>query len=731
MASGTEVFSASDTTAYHSAVVEQRWQEAWTAAAAFATPPEGERESAYVFAGCPFTSGDAHMGHIRSYTIADAYARFCRARGLDVLFSLGFDAFGLPAELEALRRGISPQAWVARCIERMRGQFERLGYSCDWARTFDSSQPDHYRWTQWLFVAMLQAGLVYERTGQVSWCDSCRSVLAAMQAEGGQCWRCHGPVRLERRQQWFMRISAYVGEQEQGLEALPGWTKAAMGGQRTVIGRVEGAEVLAAADDGRELTVFTPHAEAIAGAEFIALSPAHPDVEAWTADAAVRAALEGVQEAGGSRRGDRDATQAAVLDTGETARIAGVARPLRVVVSPLVDARFGPTAALGIPAVDATDRSIAQRLQAPHPLENGGADPDPRPAVRYRARDIPISRQRAWGAPVPLIFCDACGTVPVPLEDLPVRLPEDLQITGEGNPLDHPAFTACACPECGAPATRSSDTIDCHVDGMWMWMPICVPYEDRPQAMFDHAEYARWLPARQIVWGADAAGYMFDQRLIGRLLQDFDMLPPVPDGEVFTRALMHEMVRLDGRKMSKHLGNVIDPNALVEEVGADTVRLAVLYAAAPGNSFNWNDQPVLYCRKFMETLWSYGAPRLREWEPTEIDAIDLDDKWRRRLRTWCAAAAGRIAGDFEQLEMHRAARNAMLLLTRIQDFERRVLSARGELEEKDRGAVAGALLLLVQVVAPLTPHIAEELWAVAGREPFVSQAPWPAVSPVE
>ena len=220
--------------------------------------------------------------------------------------------------------------------------------------------------------------------------------------------------------------------------------------------------------------------------------------------------------------------------------------------------------------------------------------------MRYRARDFAISRQRAWGAPIPLVHCERCGTVPVPFEELPVRLPEDLQVSGSGNPLEgSEEFVRCKCPTCGGQARRETDTIDCHVDGMWMWMPICVPFEDRPEHMFDHPEYKRWLPAKQIVWGADAGGYMFDQRLIGKVLQDLDTLPPVPGREPFTNALMHQMIRLEGRKMSKHLGNVVDPNELVVDVGADTVRLAVLQAASPGRIFNWNEQPMRYCQTFL------------------------------------------------------------------------------------------------------------------------------------
>ncbi len=747
---------------YDPAAIEARWQAVWLAQRAFAvSPPQDTRTPAYVFAGCPFTSGDAHMGHIRSYTISDAYARFLRARGDAVLFSLGFDSFGLPAELEAVRREVTPQAWVARCVERMRGQFERLGYSCDWERSFVSSEPDHYRWTQWLFLAMLEKGLVYQHVAQVSWCDSCQTVLAALQVEEGTCWRCHEEVRFRRLPQWFMRISAYVEDNESGLDTLPGWSKAAVGAQRAVIGRVEGVEVDAALFDGTPLTVFTPYADAVEQAAFIVVSPAHPLVDVWTEQPQVAEQLTRVREAGW-RRDDRDLEQVPVVPTGAIASVPGVAGTLPIVISPLVDARFGPTAVLGIPALDATDESIAQRLgSAFGPGAKGvGAlgsswkvesrsEAKPRPAVRYRARDFAISRQRAWGAPIPLVHCKACGVVPVPFADLPVRLPEDLQVTGAGNPLEGiEEFTRCVCPTCGGEARRETDTIDCHVDGMWMWMPICVPFEDRPEHMFDHPEYKRWLPAKQIVWGADAGGYMFDQRLIGKVLQDLDTLPPVPGREPFSRALMHQMIRLEGRKMSKHLGNVVDPNELVVHVGADTVRLAVLQAASPGRIFNWNDQPIRYCQTFLKKLYGYAEPRLRAWAagageesgaeessgeglPAEVrqPRIELSDKRRRRLVNWCKTALGKVTEDLERLEMQRAAHNAMLLLTRIQDFEQRACERREQPRAQDSEAVVAALLLLVQMLAPLTPHIAEELWSLAGNPTLLATSEWPQEVP--
>ena len=722
---------------YAHAAIEAHWQATWAHARAFATPPPtDERAPAYVFADCPSTSESLRVGHIRGYTIADACARFMRARGRAVLFSLGFDSFGLPAELEAQRRGISPHAWVTRCRERMSGQFAALGCSCDWERSFVSSEPEQYRWTQWLFLAMLERGLIYRRGAQ-----------------------------------WLMRITAYVQENDHGLEALTGWDTTALDAQRAVLGRVDGVELDASTFDGATFAVFTPHPDAIAQAAFVAVSPGHPDIDRWVAEPEVAAQLASVHEAGrqreeheegwqreeretGSRREERNAEETPVVQTGALATVPGVAGMLPIVISPLVDARFGPTAMLGIPTRDATDASIAQRLPAPAGTawKAAKASATPRPTVRYRARDFAISRQRAWGAPIPLIHCSDCGTVPVPFDDLPVRLPDDLEISGEGNPLaGRPDFYETSCPRCAGKAKRETDTIHCRLDGMWMWMPICVPPEGRASAMFSHPEHARWLPAEQIVWGTDGGGYMFDQRLIGKVLRDLGQLPKLPGREPFKKALMHQLIRCERRNASQHLGNVVDPNELVASVGADTVRLAVLHAASPGRAFNWNDQPVRHCEIFLKKLYGYAEGRLREWSPhtppppeevgergqngtsdaapptTDQRArIDASDKLRRRLANWCGVACEKVTESLERLETQRAAHNAMLLLTRIQDFEQRALERRGgELEQADREAIVAALLLLTQLLAPLTPHIAEELWSLAGNASLVSNTPWP------
>lgn len=724
--------SQSVTPEYTPAAIEERWQQAWREARAFATPTDGPRErAAYIFAACPFTSGSAHMGHIRSYSISDAYARFLRMTGRDVLFSIGFDAFGLPSEIGAIKNELTPQEWVQQCRERMHAQFDRLGYSFDWEREWVTSHPELYKWTQWLFLQLLRAGLVYHAEGQVDWCDTCKTVLASLQVEDGTCWRCHNPVRLVQRSQWYLGVSRYLEENERGIELLGGWNAAAVGAQRTMLGRIDGVEFDAATLEGIPLTIFTPHKDAVMQGEFVAISPGHPDVEQWAVDDEVRAKLEQAQRVG-VQRDERAAGTAPIIDTGRALGIPGFSKPIPVVITPAVDDRFGHTAVLGIPAVDRVDALLAQRVKPASSFawKLPSGKPNLRDAARYRARDFPVSRQRAWGAPIPLVHCEQCGTVPVPEDQLPVRLPDDLRPTGEGNVLaEREDYKACTCPQCGGAAERETDTLDCHVDGLWQWLPFSVPAAEREHAMFSSEELQRWLPVHIVIWGADGGGSMFDQRMTAKFLRDQGVLPHLADGEPHQRVLMHEMVHLDGRKMSKHLGNVVDPDALLERVGADTLRLAVLYAAAPTNILTWTDQPLQYCQRWLRSFWEWALPRLEgAGDVPEPDEEEGAVKLRKRLAGWHEVAVRRITENMEGLETHRAARNVMTLVERIRDFERRVLKQQDELTASDQAALRRALLDAVRMLAPLAPHIAEELWAAAGQEGLVANAAWPAAA---
>jgi leucyl-tRNA synthetase len=709
---------------YDPAEIEAKRQAAWAERDAFATPEPSEgARSIYIKPSSPFTSGKLHMGHVRDYSIGDAYARFRRARGDDVLFGFGFDAFGLPAEMAAIERKIPPADWVESCGERMLEQMRRLGFSFDYERVFYSSDEAQYRWSQWLFVTLLEAGLIYRDDTTVDWCDHCRTTLAALQVEDGRCWRCHNEVRLIRRPTWFLRITPYLEENDARLPELePDWDEISLSTQRYILGRSDGVEV--DLGDDLSLIAFTPHSEAVAQASFVLLSPRHPEVEAWAADPAVAEQLNELRS-GGWERSARDAKSVPLVDTGASVSAPWSGAQLPVVVSPLADARYGPTAALGIPAVDEADAALAARIgrlagaDAATAASPAGPEPETRPAVRYRAADFSISRQRFWGTPIPIINCESCGPVPVPEQDLPVVLPRDIEPTGEGNPLAERAeFADVACPRCGEPAKRETDTLDCHFDALWLWVPSAVPPAARAEQMFSHPDLQRWLPSERLVAGADSGGFVFDQRVVTKALRDIGPFSFMEHGEPFSGCLFHEMVIADGRKMSKHLGNVVDPDALVEQYGADTVRLAVLYAAGPAKTLNWNDGALRFASRFLHNVWVYTQARLAGLEaaPPDAEAAADTEFMRERLCKWCDNGLSRITEDLAELQMHKAVRNVTRLFERIQDFEKRVIQRRGELCRADAEAQVEALKLLARTLAPFAPHAAEGLLLAAGAD---------------
>jgi len=718
---------------YDAARIEPARQAAWAERGDYEAPRPAEGQPRiYVKPSSPFTSGNLHMGHVRDYSIGDAYARFRRARGDAVLFGFGFDAFGLPAELAAIERQVLPAEWVERCGDRMLGQMKRLGFSFDYDRVFYSSDEGQYRWSQWLFLTLYEMGMIYRDDATVDWCDTCQTTLASIQVEeGGTCWRCHNEVRLIRRPTWFLKVTDHVEENDENLSRLDDWDELSLATQRYIIGRTEGVELDLRAPDGRGMTVFSPHRRALARARFVLLSPRQAEVESWVTDPAAGEELEGLRS-GGWERSARDARSVPVIDTGETV-LGPAGEELPVLVSPLVDARFGPTAALGIPDVDEADAEIAARVervgwQPPEgEREGGGEDPDsvPTPEVegaretkRYRANDFSISRQRSWGTPIPVVNCDACGVVPVPEADLPVALPRDLMPSGEGNPLAERAdFVKVECPSCGAAARRETDTLDCHFDALFLWVPSAVPPEARAEQMFTHPDLKQWLPAERLVAGNDSGGFVFDQRTVTKALRDHGEFAFMADGEPFAGCLFHEMVIADGRKMSKHLGNVVDPDELVERYGADTVRLAVLYAAGPAKTLNWSDGAVRFASRFLRNLWTYVQDRVAALPDAVHDpeAAADTEHMRDRLRKWCDNGLGRITEDTAELQMHKSVRNLTRLFERIQDFEKRVLKRRGQLDRADAEAQLAALALLARALVPFAPHAGEELLIALGQ----------------
>jgi leucyl-tRNA synthetase len=708
---------------YDATQLEAARQSEWAERRAFETPvPAPGQAAVYIKPSSPFTSGNLHMGHVRDYSIGDAYARFRRARGDAVLFSFGFDAFGLPAEMAAIERQTRPAEWVERCGERMLAQMRRLGFSFDYERVFYSSEESQYRWSQWLFLTLLEAGLVYRDNATVDWCDTCQTTLAALQVEDGRCWRCHNKVRLIRRPTWFLRLSPYLEENDRNLERLHNWDELSLKTQHYILGRSDGVELTLGGQDGDALEVFTPHADAIEQARFVLISPRHPEVERWAADPAVARQLDELRS-GGWERSARDAAAVPVIDTGSSIQIDG-GGSLPIFVSPLVDARFGPTAALGIPAVDEADEAIAARMSGAvgDPLGAVPASSRAQPATRYRAYDFSISRQRYWGTPIPVLHCEQCGVVPVPIGDLPVALPRDIEPTGEGNPLaERPDFLQASCPTCGGPARRETDTLDCHFDALWLWVPAAVPPADRDEGMFTHPDLRRWLPSERLVAGNDSGGFVFDQRVVTKALRDIGPFAFLKEGEPFAGCLFHEMVIADGRKMSKHLGNVVDPDELVAEHGADTVRLAVLYAAGPAKALNWTDGAMRFAARFLRGLWDYTHSSIAAAAEAPKDSEAAADTAfiRERLGKWCNSGLERITADLEELQMHKAVRNVTRLLERIKDYEKRIVKRRGQLSGEDYEALLEALVLLARALSPFAPHISEELLIALGQDASV------------
>ncbi|MGV1046950.1 MAG: class I tRNA ligase family protein [Solirubrobacterales bacterium] len=606
--------------------------------------------ASFVYAGCADPGRDAGLGLVRRFLIADAYARFRRQRGDAVLFALGVEATGEAVEAEAARGGVSPGELVDGYLEAVRGRFERLGISCDWERTVVSSRPEQRRRAQLLFRALLERDLVYRRaTGATG--------------DGSS---------------WLLRTSAFAEECDRGLEGLSGWRPEAIDAQRAGLGRVEGVEVGAELLGGGKLSLFTPYAESISEAAFVSISPNHPRA----------GEILSAQELAGL---DSGANGRGMVQSSRQAAVPGVGELLPVVLTASVDARFGPTAALGIPARDETDRGIAERLQALGglPFKAGRSHETPRPVARYRFGDLPVSRASAWGTPVPVAHCPSCGAVPLEVEESPAPSPQP----GE-----------CACPRCGGEAERDPAAIDW--GGIWAWLSICVPPQERGGDALGSSELERWLPAARAISGAEEGSALLCQRVSGRLARELEAAPSLGDGEPFAGVLALGPVRAGGAE-----DDVADADALDELIaadGADVARLAILHAAAPARAMGLTGGPVRHSRRFLAELREYAEPRLGSWQRPEPLEIDRSARLRRRLAAWCRIAEEKIAASSERLEMHQATYDAMLLLERIEDFERRC-AGDGELAAADRDAVYVALLKLVEVSAPFIPHLSAEL----------------------
>ena len=643
---------------YRPQQIEKKWQARWTVERAFEVTEDPSKPKFYCLEMFAYPSGHAHVGHVRNYMIGDIMARTKRMRGFNVLHPFGWDAFGLPAENAAIKNNIHPETWTLDNIAHMKGQLQRLGISYAWERELATCLPDYYRWNQWLFTRMFERGLAYRRRSSVNWCESCQTVLANEQVIDGKCWRSGTPVTIRELEQWFLGITQYADDLLHGIEQLGEWPDKVLTMQRNWIGRSEGAKVTFPLDGApdlqvRGIEVFTTRIDTIYGANFVLLAPEHPLVERFAAESKDPAAFRAL--AGRFKSQDRTArmigdVEKEGFDTGRTVINPFTGKPVPVWVANFVLGEYGTGAVMAVPAHDQRDFEFARKYGLPVTVvvqppggggENSGrldgatldaaydgegtlADSGPysgmradeanrrmtkdaeargmgKGTVQYRLKDWGISRQRYWGTPIPMIYCEGCGIVPVPDADLPVVLPKVMEFTGRGDsPLAYvPEFVNVVCPKCGKPARRETDTMDTFVDSSWYFYRFCDPTNDR--LPFDPAKVGYWGPVDFYSGGVEhAILHLIYSRFFSRVFRDLGL---TTIDEPFTRLLTQGMVLNNGAVMSKSKGNVVDPDDMIQKFGADALRLYVMFVAPPEKEVEWTDSGLEGAYRFLGRVW--------------------------------------------------------------------------------------------------------------------------------
>ncbi|WP_297362521.1 leucine--tRNA ligase [Acidiferrobacter sp.] len=739
--------------------VEREAQAFWAQARSFEVTEDDSRPKFYCLSMFPYPSGRLHMGHVRNYTLGDVISRWRRMQGMNVLQPMGWDAFGLPAEGAAERNGVAPAQWTYDNIAAMRDQLKRLGLAYDWRREIATCRPEYYRWEQWLFTRLYRKGLAYRATAPVNWCPKDQTVLANEQVVDGRCWRCDTLVERREIPQWFLRITAYADELLAGLDGLPGWPERVATMQRNWIGRSEGAEIRFTVEGFGTLTVFTTRPDTLMGATYLAVAAEHPLAVAACAERPEVARFREECRVTQTAEAAVETMEKRGVDTGRRAVHPLTGGTLPVYAANFVLMGYGEGAVMAVPAHDERDFAFAQRYGLPVvpvvvPEDYQGAPGDlvrdaaytgpgrlvdsgpftgltsndararvvealasigaGAPRVQLRLRDWGVSRQRYWGAPIPMIYCEACGVVPVPDQDLPVRLPEDVVITQGGSALALRAdFVNVSCPQCGTAARRETDTFDTFMESSWYYARYCCHDNDR--GMLD-ARVRHWLPVDQYIGGIEhAILHLLYARFFNKLLRDEGLLG---NDEPFTRLLTQGMVLKDGTKMSKSKGNTVDPQALIEQYGADTARLFIMFAAPPEQSLEWSDDAVAGAHRFLRRLWGLARAATQRPRPANGDY----DESHRALRADMQALLDQALRDYERYHFNTVVAACMGLANILQRLLDEPASDSGT-----RLSYEG-LSLVLRLLAPIVPHITHRLWQDLGFMPeAIIDAPWPTV----
>ena len=756
--------------------IEKKWQARWTEKQSFACDHHSAKPKYYLLEMFPYPSGNIHMGHVRNYSIGDVVARFKRMQGFNVMHPMGWDAFGLPAENAAIKNNTHPAKWTFANIDNMRTQLQRLGYSYDWKREVATCVPEYYRWEQLFFLKMLEKGLVYRKKAPQNWCPSCHTVLANEQVIEGLCWRCDTQVEQKDLTQWFVRITDYAEELIADLDKLQkGWPERVIAMQHNWIGKSTGAEIgfplEKPAPKVNNIEVFTTRPDTVFGVTFMTLAPEHPLVEhliTGTAEEAhVRAFIERI------RTMDRLDRQSDTLEkegvfTGAYCRHPFTDELIPVWLGNFVLADYGTGAVMGVPAHDQRDFEFARKyglriqpviqpaneptLDAASMTEawtgagamfhSGQFDGLPSEAgkeavaqtleqkwlgkktIQYRLRDWNISRQRYWGAPIPVIYCEKCGVVPEKEENLPVRLPLDVKTHADGrSPLpDTSSFADCVCPQCGAPARRETDTMDTFVESSWYFARYTSARKD--DGAFDMDALKYWLPVDQYIGGVEhAILHLLYARFFTKALRDLGFFP-ADLAEPFSNLLTQGMVLMGGTKMSKSKGNVVDPTLMIDKYGADTVRLFCLFAAPPERDFDWSDTGIEGAFRFLNRVWRLFAderPHLLPVTACAATSADATSAAARDLRRREHLTVKKVQEDIGNRYQFNTAIAAVMELVNAMYLARESL----RLTEEGRKTFSSAMSTVLTLLCPMTPHVCEELWEDLGHTTPVSEQPWP------
>ncbi|MBQ5636291.1 MAG: leucine--tRNA ligase, partial [Selenomonadales bacterium] len=632
--------------------IESKWQEKWLADNAFKTEMDKDRPEYYVLEMFPYPSGNLHMGHVRNYSIGDVIARYKTMQGFNVLHPMGWDAFGMPAENAAIKHKLQPADWTWSNIDNMRKQQRALGLSYDWDREVATCHPEYYRWTQWLFLQFHKMGLAYKKKASVNWCNECNTVLANEQVIDGCCWRCDSTVVKKDLEQWFFKITDYADTLLKDLDLLGGWPERVKTMQENWIGRSEGAEFsFDVPEFDEKIPVYTTRPDTIFGVSYMVLAPEHPLVDKLIAgrenEAEIRAFVERVRNQSEISRTATDVEKEGIA-TGAYARNPINGEDVPILIANYVLYEYGTGAVMGVPTHDERDWAFATKYNLPKKVvidsgdersvletmdnaytgkgklinsgEFDGMDNEEamsaiidwleahgvgKRRVNYRLRDWLVSRQRYWGAPIPMIYCPHCGTVPVPESDLPVMLPENVNFEGGTvSPLSgSEEFVNCKCPKCGADARRETDTMDTFICSSWYYLRYTDPRNT--EMAFDKEKANYWMPVDQYIGGIEhAILHLLYSRFFTKVLRDAGL---VDIDEPFERLLTQGMVIKDGAKMSKSKGNVVAPGEIISKYGADTARLFILFAAPPERDLEWSDQGVEGAFRFLSRVWRLVA----------------------------------------------------------------------------------------------------------------------------